>query len=157
MSAHTALVPGGRLGRYELLEELGRGGMGTVFRAIDESLDRIVAVKFLLPEFQADQHLGERFRREAKAMASVRHENVVQVFDFGTFGAALYFVMEHIEGESLDDRIERAAARGILLPIESAVWILMQVASGLGATAGSQTAPGGCRQAWHRTRERIRR
>lgn len=120
-------------GKYRLSEEVGRGSVGTVYRAVDESLDRVVAVKFLRPELRADPKLNERFHHEAKAMASVRHENVVRVFDLGAFGATLYIVMEHIEGEPLDERIERAAARHVMLPIESVVWILMQTALGLGA------------------------
>jgi serine/threonine protein kinase len=107
--------------------------MGTVFRAIDESLDRIVAVKFLLPEFQADQHLGERFRREAKAMASVRHENVLQIFSFGSYGATSFFVMEYIEGVTAEKLLESALERNVFLPLSKVLPILEQAAAGLAA------------------------
>jgi serine/threonine protein kinase len=120
-------------GKYRLLEELGRGGMGTVFRALDESLDRIVAVKFLLPEFQADEHLGDRFRREAKAMASVRHENVLQIFSFGSYGATSFFVMEYIEGVTAEKLLENAISRSVFLSLGKVLPILEQAASGLAA------------------------
>jgi serine/threonine-protein kinase len=120
-------------GKYRLLEELGRGGMGTVLRAHDESLDRNVAVKFLLPELQADERLGERFRREAKAMASVRHENVLQIFFFGSHGASPYFVMEYVEGVTAWTLLENARERRAFLKLDRVLSILEQVASGLAA------------------------
>jgi serine/threonine protein kinase len=120
-------------GKYRLLEELGRGGMGTVFRAVDESLDRIVAVKFLLPELQSDEHLGERFRREAKAMASVRHENVLQIFAFGAYGSTPFFVMEHIEGVTVERLLENATKQKVYIPIDRVLSILDQAACGLAA------------------------
>lgn len=120
-------------GKYRLLEELGRGGMGTVFRAMDESLDRVVAVKFLLPELQADPNLGERFRREAKAMASVRHENVLQIFSFGNYGATSFFVMEYIEGVTAEQMLESAQERDVFLSLDKLFPILEQSASGLAA------------------------
>lgn len=120
-------------GKYRLLEELGRGGMGTVFRAMDESLDRVVAVKFLLPELQADPNLGERFRREAKAMASVRHENVLQIFSFGSYGATSFFVMEYIEGSTAEQLLERAQEREVFIALAKLLPILEQAASGLAA------------------------
>ncbi len=120
-------------GKYRLLEELGRGGMGTVFRALDESLDRVVAVKFLLPELQADKTLVERFRREAQAMASVRHENVLQIFSFGLYGSTSFFVMEYIEGVTAEQLLENAQERKVFLRLSKLLPILEQAASGLGA------------------------
>lgn len=119
--------------KYRLLDEIGRGGMGTVFQACDESLDRLVAVKFLLPELQTDEALVQRFHREAKAMASVRHENVLQIFSFGQYGSANFFVMEHIEGETAERLLEKAQEREEFIPLEQALSLLSHSAAGLGA------------------------
>lgn len=118
-------------GKYRLLDEIGRGGMGTVFRARDESLERMVAIKFLLPELQAEETLVERFRREAQAMASVRHQNVLQIFSFGRYGSANFFVMEYIEGLTTEDLLMHAVDRGEHLPLKLTLEILEQAASGL--------------------------
>jgi serine/threonine protein kinase len=120
-------------GKYRLLEELGRGGMGTVFRALDETLDRVVAVKFLLPELQTDRLLTERFHREARAMASVRHENVLQIFSFGSYGSTPFFVMEHVEGATVERLLENATKQKALVDLARAVSILEQAAGGLAA------------------------
>jgi serine/threonine-protein kinase len=120
-------------GKYRLLDEVGRGGMGAVFRARDESLDRVVAVKFLLPELEADPALLERFRREAKAMASVRHGNVLQIFAFGRQGPTAFFVMEYIDGRSVDDLLDQARDNSEFLPLGQALRLLAQAADGLEA------------------------
>jgi eukaryotic-like serine/threonine-protein kinase len=120
-------------GKYRLLDEIGRGGMGTVFRAHDESLERTVAIKFLLPELQAEESLVERFRREAQAMASVRHQNVLQIFSFGRYGSANFFVMEYIDGQTTEDLLQQAHDRNEFIPLKQAVEILEQAASGLAA------------------------
>lgn len=122
-------------GKYRLDCELGRGGMGTVFRAVDESLARVVAIKFLLPEHQEDRRAVERFRREARAMASVRHENVVQIHSFGREGEVDFFVMEHVDGGSLADNLTEARARSnvTLLPLDAVVRFIDQACSGLSA------------------------
>jgi serine/threonine protein kinase len=127
--------PGGIVleGKYRLLDEIGRGGMGTVFRAVDESLDRMVAVKFLLPELQTETALVNRFRREARAMASVRHENVLQIYSFGSYGATSFFVMEYIEGRTADAMLMAALARREYLPMADTIRIVDQVCAGLGA------------------------
>lgn len=120
-------------GKYRLLDELGRGGMGTVFRAIDESLDRMVAIKFLLPEIQAMPIAVERFRREARAMAKINDHNVVRVFTLGRYGAADFFVTEFIDGPTVEDRLDTAHRRGDLVPLSAAIDILVQASAGLTA------------------------
>ena len=120
-------------GKYRLLDEVGRGGMGTVFRAVDESLDRVVAVKFLLPELQAEPALVERFRREARATASIRHRNVLQIFAFGSHGSIDFFVAEYVEGESADRLVQKALLRGAPIPVAELLWTLDQACAGLGA------------------------
>ncbi len=124
-------------GKYRLLEEVGRGGMGTVFRAHDESLDRVVAVKFLLPELQEEPAMVERFRREARASASIEHRNVIRIYEVGVHGSTDFLVAEYLEGGTLDRHISRAQARGELVPLPEALWILEQTCAGLEAVHGA--------------------
>jgi len=129
----TQLAAGVTLGRYRLTRPISAGGMGSVWAADDLSLEREVAVKALPRLMAADPSAERRFEREARALARLRHPNVVTVFDIGTAGdddaaAMPYLVMELVEGESLD----RIAARGPLDP-PRAVAILEQVASALAA------------------------
>ncbi|HVS02590.1 MAG TPA: serine/threonine-protein kinase [Thermoanaerobaculia bacterium] len=102
-----------QIGRYRIQRELGRGGMGVVYLALDPELDRTVAIKRIqLPpavdERQRDE-LARRFRREAKSAARIRHPGVVVIHDVGRIGGDLFLVMELVEGESLADRIRRGA------------------------------------------------
>ncbi|MEV5210476.1 protein kinase [Micromonospora sp. NPDC053740] len=96
--------------RYRLVESIASGGMGDVWRAVDETLDRCVAVKMLHPRLVTDGGFGERFRREARAMAALRHPGVAQVYDYGEVsqsGALVlaYIVMECVQGQPLSERI----------------------------------------------------
>ncbi|MCB1062268.1 MAG: serine/threonine protein kinase [Verrucomicrobiae bacterium] len=93
----SAMLPG-----YEVTGVLGRGGMGAVYRGIQSSLDRPVAIKLLPPELGIDPEFEARFRREAKSMARLNHPNIVQIYDFGvTEGGHHYFVMEFVDGTDL--------------------------------------------------------
>lgn len=94
-------------GRYQILERLGAGGMGVVYQAHDTWLDRTVAVKVLRPELAADREFLRRFRREARAAASLSHPNIVSVFDVGQEGEIHYLVMEYVPGSTLQQRLER--------------------------------------------------
>ncbi len=114
-------------GRYRLEALLGRGGMATVWRARDASLDRPVAVKLLRPEILADPDLALRFRREAHAATVLRHPNVVACLDTGRDGDQPYLVMELVEGEDLASRLRRDGA----LPQADALRIATDVARGL--------------------------
>ena len=98
---------GDRLGRYEILAPLGAGGMGEVYRARDTVLDREVAVKVLLPEVADQPDRLERFEREAKAVAALKHPNILDIYDFGTEEGHPFAVMELLEGQSLHDLIWR--------------------------------------------------
>ncbi|MEO3770534.1 protein kinase [Micromonospora sp. B9E7] len=94
--------------RYRLVESIASGGMGDVWRAVDETLDRRVAVKLLQPRLVTDAGFGERFRREARAMAALRHPGVAQVYDYGEVSgsdALAYIVMECVQGQPLSERI----------------------------------------------------
>lgn len=98
-----------RLGDYRIVGLLGRGGMGTVFEAFQESLERSVALKVLAPSLTSDPRMRKRFRTEARACATLHHQHIVPVYGFGEAGGFLYFAMERVDGVSLDRHI--AAAR----------------------------------------------
>ena len=87
------------LGRYKIVERLGGGGMGVVWRANDLVLDRHVALKVLRPEMSEDDDFVQRFRREAKAAASLSHPNVVSIYDVGEDQGLHFIVMELVEGD----------------------------------------------------------
>ncbi|GGS58492.1 serine/threonine-protein kinase [Streptomyces badius] len=123
--------------RYRLLELIGRGGMGEVWRALDEALGRQVAVKCLKPLGpQHDQDftrvLRERFRREARVAASLQHRGVTVVHDFGEYEGVLYLVMELLDGQNLSQLLEENQQHP--LPVEHVVDIAEQVADALGYT-----------------------
>lgn len=111
--------PGDRIGgRYTLLGLLGAGGMGTVYRARDDELDEIIALKMLLPEFVEEQGMLERFRREVKLARRVTHKNVARVFDIGEHGSAKYLTMEYIEGDTLSAKVAAQGAMPVLQVLE---------------------------------------
>src|SRR5512137_2056011 len=89
------------LGPYKVLEKIAQGGMGEIYKGFHPGLDRYVAIKLLGSSTQADPALTQRFQREAKAAAGLRHPNIVQVFDFGVAGDTYYLVMEYVEGTDL--------------------------------------------------------
>src|SRR4051794_8430709 len=95
----------GRVMHYEVLEVLGRGGFGTVFRAFDEVLQRVVAVKVLAPAMAATSPARKRFLREARSSAQIRHENVVRIYAVEEQPLP-YLVMEFIPGETLQQRLD---------------------------------------------------
>ncbi|HEX8996021.1 MAG TPA: protein kinase [Ktedonobacterales bacterium] len=118
-------------GRYRLEEPIGRGGMATIFKAVDEQMmDRLVAVKVLREVYSNDPKFVTRFQREARAASALQHPNIVQVFDYGQSAESYYIVMEYIDGMDLRRYLKR---RGSVLPVERAVEIARSVALGLGA------------------------
>jgi serine/threonine-protein kinase len=123
---------GKALGRYRISAELGRGGMATVYRAFDPQLSRDVAVKVIHGAFAGRGDIERRFRREAQAVAGLKHEGIVGVFDFapGGDGEPAYIVSELVEGPTLRQLLERGGGR--LLP-EIATAIGARVAAALGA------------------------
>lgn len=94
-------------GQYRIERTLGQGGMGTVFLARDETLDRPVAIKVISPEVGTSAEIRQRFIQEARTVARLRHPNIVAVYSAGEAGGLLYFVMEYVPGESLRDRLAR--------------------------------------------------
>jgi eukaryotic-like serine/threonine-protein kinase len=103
--------------RFRLEEKIGSGGMSTVYRAFDETLERWVAIKLMHREISEDSDQLERFRREARAVASLNHPHVVTVIDYGQDDDHPYIVFEYVEGENLKDRIRRMGR----LPVPEAV------------------------------------
>jgi serine/threonine protein kinase len=99
------LSAGDRLGRYEILGALGAGGMGEVYRAHDERLDRDVAIKVLPADVAQDPDRLARFEREARAVARLEHPNILAIHDFGTEDDITYAVAELLEGETLRERV----------------------------------------------------
>lgn len=98
-------APGIRIGRYELRDELGRGGMGVVYSARDPELGREVALKVVRAGQDANDSQRRRFSREARAVARLKHPNIVEVYDMGTYEGGLYYTMEYVAGTSLARRI----------------------------------------------------
>src|SRR5436190_6195948 len=97
---------------FEVLEIIGRGGMGAVYKARQLALDRIVAIKLLPLEVSADHEFAERFKREARTMGKLNHPNIVSIFDFGTTTEGhLYFVMEYVEGTTLHQLIQSTGVK----------------------------------------------
>jgi len=117
------------IGKYDIVDELGRGGMGVVYKAWEESLQRFVAIKMLGDQLVQDQTVVERFLREARAVADLNHPNVVQVFAVDTFEGRPYFAMEYVEGESLTDLIHTSQR----VDPKRAVRIVREAAAGLAA------------------------
>lgn len=116
-------------GRYTLLGLLGAGGMGTVYRAKDEELDELIALKMLLPEFVDEAGMLERFRREVKLARRVTHKNVARVYDIGEHGSGKYLTMEYIEGETLSARVARQSP----MHVAQVVDIALSICAGLSA------------------------
>jgi len=103
--------------RYEILEQLGGGGMAIVYKGRDTILNRLVTIKVLRPEFTSDEDFVKRFRREAQAVASLSHPNIVSIYDVGRVDAVDYLVMEYVEGDNLKNLIR---SHGPLTPVKSA-------------------------------------
>ncbi len=122
------IEPGTRLGPYEILSQLGQGGMGVVYKARDSRLDREVAVKVLPRNLAEDSDALARFEREAKAVAKLSHPNILAIHDFGQEQGSVYAAMELLKGETLRDRLKEGA-----LPVRKATEFALQIAHGLAA------------------------
>ncbi len=119
----------GRLGTYEVTGVVGVGGMGVVLKAIDPSLDRVVAVKVMSPRLSHNENARKRFAREAKAAAAVLHPNVIPIHSVSSGSTLPYLVMSYIRGGSLQKRLDREGA----LPLVEVLRIGSQIAAGLSA------------------------
>jgi serine/threonine-protein kinase len=119
----------GRLGNYEVLDVIGRGGMGVVLKALDPVLARTVAIKVLAPQWAATAGARQRFEREARATAAIRHENVVAIHSVDQIDGLPYLVMEYVSGMSLQQYLDSSGP----LDLEEIVRIGQQTAAGLAA------------------------
>jgi Tol biopolymer transport system component len=124
-----AIPSGTKFGSYELLSQIGAGGMGEVYQAHDSNLGRDVAIKVLPEAFAHDADRLARFQREAKMLASLNHPNIATIHGLEQSGGTSYLVMELVSGETLQDRIRRDGA----VPIEEALAIAKQIAEALEA------------------------
>lgn len=124
-------LSGRTLGRYQVLERLGRGGMAEVYRAYQPSLDRYVALKVIYPHLADDPDLLERFGREARAVAALRHPNIVQVHDFDVQAGTAFMAMEFIGGPTLKAALQSLSRRGQLLPLPVVGQIVGQLGDAL--------------------------
>ncbi len=123
-----SLTPGTRVGSYEIVELVGAGGMGEVYRAHDPRLGRDVAIKVIPASFASDPDRVRRFEQEARAAAALTHPNILAVHDVGTFESAPYIVSELLAGVTLRERMGGSA-----LPVRKATDIAVQIAHGLAA------------------------
>ena len=121
-----ALTSGTRLGPYEIIAPLGAGGMGAVYKAHDTRLDRTVAIKVLPDDVVEDAEARARFAREARAISSLDHPHICALYDVGEHQGASYLVMQHLEGQTLAERLVKGP-----LPIDQALQCGMQIADAL--------------------------
>jgi eukaryotic-like serine/threonine-protein kinase len=121
-----ALTSGTKLGPYEIQSPLGAGGMGEVYRARDTRLDRIVAIKVLASDLSSSPELKQRMEREARAISSLNHPHICQLYDIGSQNGAGYLVMEFLEGETLAERLRKGA-----LPLNETLKIGIAIAEAL--------------------------
>ncbi len=121
-----ALAAGTKLGPYEILDMLGAGGMGEVYRALDTRLDRTVAVKVLVSHLSSSPELKQRMEREAKAISSLNHPHICHLYDIGSQDGTDFLVMEFLEGETLAEKLRKGA-----LPVSEVLKIGIAVAEAL--------------------------
>ncbi|UCC64130.1 MAG: protein kinase [Anaerolineae bacterium] len=122
---------GKTIGHYQIVEHLGRGGMAEVYKAYQPALDRHVAVKILHPFVATDDTFLARFEREARAVAALRHANIVRVFDFGHENDTYYMVMEFVDGQTLKQRLNELRAAGQTMSPAEVTKLIVQTAQAL--------------------------
>jgi serine/threonine protein kinase len=118
-------------GKYQVTDLLGSGGMAEVYAGIHPDLERRVAIKVILPQFAAENDFEERFRREARVVASLRHPHIVQLYDFDVVDGRHFMVMEHLEGGTLKDHLRGLRQRKSTMPLAEIVHLVEAIASAL--------------------------
>lgn len=126
---------GQTISHYKILNKLGEGGMGVVYKAQDTRLDRLVAIKFLPHHLSSSQENKERFVQEARAAAALNHPNILNVFDIADQDGKMFFVMEYVEGKTLKSHISSLKA-GNGVPVRQSIDWAIQIAHGLKAAHG---------------------
>lgn len=127
----SSSMAGKTIGKYRVIEQIGRGGMAEVYKAYQPGLDRYVAIKLMHTFLVDDKEFTSRFQREARVVANLRHPNIVQVHDFDVEHDVSYMVMEFIDGETLKDRLLRMEAKGEWMSLNEAAGIVLAVGSAL--------------------------
>src|ERR1041385_8766128 len=123
-SSTIALMQRGtKLGPYEIVEPIGAGGMGEVYKARDTRLDRIVALKVLPAAYAADHERRLRFEREARAISGLSHPHICSLYDIGDQDGVQFLVMEYLEGETLEGRLSHGP-----MPLEQALQRAVEIA-----------------------------
>ena len=122
----TSSLIGRRLGKYEIIELLGQGGMATVYKGYQADIDRFVAIKVLPPHPGQNSSFIDRFRLEARTIAQLQHPHILPMHDYGTEKDILYLVMAYVSGGSLKERIARGP-----LPLSEVEVLLRQIASAM--------------------------
>ncbi|HLH07921.1 MAG TPA: serine/threonine-protein kinase, partial [Terriglobales bacterium] len=128
MAGSSGLATGTLLGRYRLIEQIGSGGMGVVFKGEDLSLGRFVALKVLCPDLASDPHALERFRREARSSSSLEHPNICTIHEIGEHEGQTFIAMEYLDGQPLRAVIDRGP-----LPTDTLLDYAIQIAEALDA------------------------
>ncbi len=123
---HKVLVAGTTIKHYRIISRIGRGGMGEVYLAFDEDLNRRIALKFLLPHICEDETCRSRFKREARASAKLDHSNIVTIYEVDEFGGRPYFAMQYVEGTPLDEYCKTNS-----VAFDELIDILCQICDGL--------------------------
>ena len=131
MEKEKLIVIGKRISHYKILEKLGQGGMGVVYKAEDTKLKREVAIKFLPRQIAASEKERKRFKIEAQAAAALNHPNIATIYAIEEIDDEMFIVMEYIEGQELKDIVGNGRDRS--LPIEDVVDYATQIAAGLQA------------------------
>jgi serine/threonine protein kinase len=124
-----------RFGKYLLLEKIGAGGMAQLYRAKEtgfQGLEKIIAVKKILPHLYSERDLAKAFVEEAKLAASLDHPNIVQIFDYGTIEGSCFIAMEYILGWDLRSILQKSMEKGTPLSFGHALFIASRICSVLG-------------------------
>jgi serine/threonine-protein kinase len=131
MSVGTDPFMGAKLGSYEIIEAIGEGGMARIYKGFHAELNRFTAIKVINWGLQEDPEFTERFRREAQAIAILRHPNIVQIFDFGKHTSGYFMVMEFIDGSDLQVQLREYHQRNELLPKDKVMRVIREIAAAL--------------------------